>query len=49
MQFEGIDWTELSIYFEVVEQNYDGGQDKKVLILTKDFLRSTYSIEHMWY
>ncbi|TQR33947.1 hypothetical protein [Brevibacillus brevis] len=41
MQFEGIDWTELSIYFEVVEQNYDGGQDEKVLNLTKDFLRST--------
>lgn len=38
MEFEGVDWTELSIYFEVVEQDYEGGQDEKVLLLTKEFL-----------
>lgn len=40
MEFEGVDWTELSIYFEIVKQDYDGGQDEKVLLLTKDFLQS---------
>ncbi|HEX9058560.1 MAG TPA: hypothetical protein VF941_00085 [Clostridia bacterium] len=39
MDFKGIDWTELSIYFGIIEKDYEGGNDKAVLEETKEYLK----------
>lgn len=40
MDFEGIDWTELSKYFGIVKYDYESGKDKEVLLKTKEYLQN---------
>lgn len=36
----GTDWTELSIHFGVIDENYTGDNDEEILAKTKEFLES---------
>jgi hypothetical protein len=48
MKFIGLDWTELAIYFEVIDKDYQGGleEDEQLIKKTQEFLNSSMLTEY---
>jgi len=46
MEFKGIDWTELSVCFGIIDKVEDWQDDTEILNKTKDYLQSMLLNEH---
>lgn len=38
MKIEGIDWTEISKCFGIIDDDYEGGNDEEIITTTKKYL-----------